>query len=82
MLRVCAFKVEYFTFFLFCFVLLGNLFSISEKSNRFLRWLQSLIAAYLRNTRKRDSYHPWPVTSVATTQFAREKGGCTMNKFL
>ena len=40
--------------------LLGNLFSIPEKSSNFLRWLQSL-AAYSRNTRKRDSYHPWPV---------------------
>ena len=42
--------------------LLGYLFSISEKSNSFLRWLQSL-AAYLRNTQKRDSYHQWPVTN-------------------
>ena len=40
--------------------LLGNLFSIPEKSNSFLRWLQSL-AAYSCNTRKRVSYHPWPV---------------------
>ena len=48
-------------FVIFSFVclfvcLLGNLFSIPEKSNSFLRWLRSL-AAYSRNTRKRDSYH-------------------------
>ena len=61
--------------------LLRNLFSILEKSNRFLRWLQSL-AAYLRNTRQRDSYHPWPVPSTVTTQFTREKGECSRNKFL
>ena len=39
--------------------LLGNLISISDESNSFLRWLQSL-AAYLRNTRKRKEgllYH-------------------------
>ena len=40
--------------------LLGDLFSTSEKFNIFLRWLQ-LLAAYLRNTRKRDSCHSWPV---------------------
>ena len=61
--------------------LLGNLFSIPEKSNNFLRWLQSL-AAYSRNTRKRGSYHPWLVSNIVTTQFTREKGGCSRNKFL
>ena len=61
--------------------MLGNLFLIPDKSNSFLRWLHSL-AAYSRNTRKRDSYHPWPVPSIVTTQFTREKGGCSRNKFL
>ena len=61
--------------------LLGNLFSTQEKSNSFLRWLQSL-AAHLRNTRRRDSYHPWLVSNIVTTQFTREKGGCSRNKFL
>ena len=49
------------------------LFSISEKSNSFLRWLQSL-AAYLRNIRKSNSYHPWPVISKAATIITREDG--------
>ena len=61
--------------------LLGNLFSIPEKSNSFLRWLQSL-AAYSRNTRKRDFYHPWLVSNIVKTQFTKEKGGCSRNKFL
>ena len=45
--------------------LLGDLFSIPEKSNRFLRWLQSL-AAYSRNTRKRL------LPSVAGTQHSND----------
>ena len=52
--------------------LLGNLSSIPEKSNSFMRWLQ-LLAAYLHNTRKRDSYHPWPVLAYRANQFTREK---------
>ena len=64
-----------------CFCLLGNLISITEKFNSFLRWLQSL-AAYSHNARKRDSYHPWPVPSIVTAQLTREKGGCSRNKFL
>ena len=54
--------------------LLGNLCSISEKSN----WLQSL-AAYLRNTRKRDSYHPWPINSKAAPIITREDGWFSRN---
>ena len=58
--------------------LLGNLFSIPEKSYRFLRWLHSL-AADLRNTRKRDSYHPWPgVTSKCPTCVMR----CIVDSFI
>ena len=64
---------------LFVFVcLLCNLFSIPEKSNNFLRWHQSLVA-YLRNTRKWDSYHPWPVPNIVMTQFTREDGWFSWN---
>ena len=51
-----------------CLFICWVIYFQSQKYQQFLRWLQ-LLADYLRNIRKRDSYHS---AQRATKKFAKE----------
>ena len=69
---------HYFTFCMyvqtFLFVCWVICFQSQNETNKLSPEVASILAAYLRNTRLRNPYHPSPATIKVCDQFAREEG--------